>query len=56
MLNHVQKHRSRFCRLITNLHEADENKLARRDCWGIAISGVLVALLVEFARLLLASR
>jgi hypothetical protein len=52
MLHPVQKHRSRFCQLITNLPVADENKLARRDCWGVALSGALVALLAEFARLL----
>jgi len=56
MMRYAQKHRSRLYHLITNLHVADENKLARRDCCGVAFSGVLLALLAEFARLLLAAR
>jgi hypothetical protein len=40
--------------MITNLHVPDENRLARLDCWGVAFTGLLMAVLAEFARLLLA--
>lgn len=54
-MHSVQKKRSRFYHLITNLHVADENKLARLDCCGVAVSGLLVVLLAEIARLILAA-
>ena len=50
----AHKHRSRFCHLITNLHVADENKLALTDCWGVVLAGLLAALVAETVRLLLA--
>jgi len=51
-MNYSQHHRSRIYHLITNLHVPDEIRLARLDCWGVFFSGLLVALLAEFARLL----
>lgn len=54
-MHYAQKKRSRFHHLITDLHVANENKLARLDCYGVAVSGLLVGLLAEIARLLLAA-
>jgi hypothetical protein len=56
MIHYAQKNRSRLYHLITNLHVPDENKLARLDCCGVALSGLLVMALFEFARVLLLSR
>ncbi len=53
---YAQKNRSRLFYLITNLHVTNEVKLARWDCCGVVVSGVLVGLLAETARLLLAVR
>jgi hypothetical protein len=55
MTPQTQKHRSRLCRMITNLHVANESQLARRDCCGIAVSVALMALLAAGARGLLAA-
>jgi len=55
-MHYAQKNRSRLYYLITNLHMTNEIKLARWDCFGVAVSGVLVGLLAEIARLLLAVR
>jgi hypothetical protein len=55
-MHYAQKNRSRLYYLITNLHVTNEIKLARWDCCGVAVSGVLVGLLAEIARLLLAVR
>ena len=54
MMRSAHKHRSRFYHLITNLHVADESKLARMDCWGIVLAGLLAVLVTETVRLLLA--
>jgi hypothetical protein len=56
MIHYASKNRSRLYHLITNLHVPDENKLARLDCCGVAISGLLVVTLFGFARLLLLAR
>jgi hypothetical protein len=53
---YAQKNRSRLFYLITNLHVTNEVKLARWDCCGVAVSGVLVGLLAEISRMLLAVR
>jgi len=45
--------RSKLCLLITELHPADEKRIARSDFWGVLFSGGILALLVESARCLL---
>jgi hypothetical protein len=55
-MHYAQKNRSRLYYLITNLHVTNEIKLARWDCCGVVVSGVLVGLLAEIARMLLAVR
>jgi hypothetical protein len=53
MINHYsEKNRSHLCHLITDFHSASQKRMARFDLWGMTGSALLVAMVVEFARLL----
>jgi hypothetical protein len=44
--------RSRLCHVITDFHCAAQRRIARFDVWGTVASGLLMVVLVGFARLL----
>jgi hypothetical protein len=50
--HYSEKNRSRLCHLITDFHCANQKRLARFDLWGMTASALLMAVVVEFARLL----
>jgi hypothetical protein len=53
MIQHyTEKNRSRLCHVITDFHSKSQKRLARFDFWGMSLSALMAALLVEFARLL----
>jgi hypothetical protein len=52
MLYRTGKNRSPFCHIITDFHSARQNRLARFDPWGVSLSALLAALLVESVRIM----
>jgi hypothetical protein len=50
--HHTAKNRSALCHLITDFNSVNQRRLARFDLWGVLVSGLLAAVLVESVRLL----
>jgi hypothetical protein len=53
MLYDSQKNRSPLCHVITDFHSRSEKRVARFDPWGMAISAMLAAVLVEAVRFMI---
>ncbi len=53
MLHYTEKNRSNLCHVITDFHSVSEKRVARFDIWGVLVSALLIASLVEVVRLLI---
>ena len=54
MIHYSEKNRSALCHVITDFHSASQKRLARFDPWGMTISTLLMALVVEVVRAVVA--
>ena len=53
MLNHYsEKNRSALCHIITDFNSVSQKRTARFDLWGVLVSALMSALLVEAVRVL----
>jgi hypothetical protein len=52
MLHYSEKNRSVLCHIITDFHSVSQKRLARFDLWGVLVSALMAATLVESVRLL----
>ena len=53
MVHHYsEKNRSALCHIITDFHSVSQKRVARFDLWGVLVSALISALLVEFVRVL----
>ncbi len=52
MIHYSEKNRSGLCHVITDFHSVSQRRVARFDLWGVLLSAVMTAVLVEFVRLL----
>ena len=53
MVHHYsEKNRSALCHIITDFHSVSQKRVARFDMWGVLVSALMSAVLVEFVRVL----
>jgi hypothetical protein len=52
MLHYSEKNRSPLCHVITDFHSASQKRVARFDLWGVLVSALMSATLVEFVRIM----
>ena len=52
MLHYPEKNRSALCHVITDFHSVSQKRAARFDLWGVLVSALMSAMLVEAVRVL----